>query len=145
MKILFCFFFACLILVQSPENKPKDTRRILEAWIETQNIGTDEAIRAFIDTYYSPALLNKMKNYKDHVSFYRQVISDFGTIQDIVYQIEKDTENSLKVQLLKEATLLIPTPSPEEILVVEIDLEPADPAYLKRGLGMGALICYIKR
>jgi hypothetical protein len=145
MKILLSFLFACLMPAHHPDDKPEDTRRILSAWVETQNTGTDEAIRSFIDSYYSPALLDKMKNYEDHVSFYKQVISDFGAIQDIVYQTEEDTDNSLKVQLLKEATPLIPEPSPEEILVIEIDLDPANPAYLRRGLGMGALICYIKR
>ena len=118
---------------------------MLDAWIETQNKGTDEAIRSFIDTYYSPAMLGKMKNYEDHLNFYKQVISEFGSIQKIVYITEKDTEHSLKVQLLQEATPLLPEPSPEEILVVEIDLDPENPAYLSRGLGMGALICYIKR
>lgn len=126
-------------------NTTDNTQRVLDAWIATQNEGTDKAVRAFIDTYYSPELLKKMKNYEDHVKFYKQIISEFGKIQDVVYETETDTAIKLKVQLLKEATPLVPEPGPEEILVVEVDLDPENKQYLRRGLGMGALICYIKR
>ena len=110
-----------------------------------QNLGTKPAVEHFIKNYYSPDVLQKMKNFDDHVNFYMTIIHDFGDIQDVIYKTEEDSNYSLKVQLLKKGTLLVPTPSPEEILVVEIDLDPENPKYLKRGLGMGALICYIKR
>ncbi len=122
-----------------------DTARVLKAWMVMQNDGSDKAIRRFIDGYYSPTLLEKMKNYESHVGFYKQIIGEFGAVQELVYQTETDSEFKLKVQLLKQGRALIPEPSPEEILVVEIDLDPKNPAFLSRGLGLGALVCYIKR
>lgn len=136
-----------LILLIGPaaENTSVETQRILDAWITTQNDGSDTAVRHFIDTYYSPEMLKKMKNYEAHVKFYKQIISEFGKVQKVIYETENDTDVKLKVQLLKEATPLVPEPTPEEILVVEIDLDPENKQYLSKGLGMGALICYIKR
>ena len=121
------------------------TYRILDAWIVTQNEGTEEAVTKFIKTYYAPELLSKIKNFEDHVNFYMTIIREFGDVQTTVYKTDKSAANKLKVQLLKKNSLLYPAPKPEEILVVEIDLDDKNRNYLKRGLGMGALICYIKR
>lgn len=145
MKAIISTILISLASVFGTANTTDDTQRILEAWVATQNEGTDKAVRAFIDTYYSPALLEEMKNYEDHANFYKQIISEFGKIQHVIYETETDTAIKLKVQLLKAATPLVPEPGPEEILVVEVDLDPENKQYLSRGLGMGALICYIKR
>ncbi len=145
MKTIIATILISLVNGFDTVNTTDDTQRILDAWIVTQNEGTDKAVRAFIDTYYSPELLEQMKNYEDHVKFYKQIISEFGKIQDVIYETENNTALALKVQLLKEATSLVPEPGPEDILVVEIDLDPDNKQYLRRGLGMGALICYIKR
>ena len=122
-----------------------NTKRLFEAWRKMHNTGTEQAAREFIKAYYAPDVLKKMKNMEDHVTFYMTMIHDFGDVQNIVYKTEESTEHRLKVQLLKKDALLFPEPSPEEILVVEIDLDPNDPNFLEKGLGMGALICYIKR
>ena len=137
----------CLLssLWLQPRSLSQDTQRVLEAWVATQNDGSEKAIRQFIDSYYSPAVLKGMKNYDDHVKFYQQVIAEFGQIQSHVFEVEVDEPHTLKVQLIKKGTPLVPSPGPEEVLVVEIDLDPEQPQYLKRGLGMGALICYLKR
>ncbi len=134
-----------MILVNWSFAENENTRRILDAWRKMHNAGTEQAVKSFIKEYYSPDLLSSMKNFDDHVNFYMTLIKDFGDIQETVYKTEESTKNRLKVQLLKEGSLLFPEPGPEEILVVEIDLDPENPRYLKRGLGMGALICYIKR
>lgn len=145
MKLITAILLVFWPLVERPSTDSAETERILKAWISTQNEGTDEAIREFINTYYSPGMLKKMKNYEDHVNFYRSIISDFGDLQEAVYKTESDQSHHLKVQLLKRITPLVPEPKPEEILVVQIDLDPEQPRYLSRGLGMGALVCYIKR
>lgn len=145
MKALVTILLVSFLTGFGPENGHDETKRILNAWIATQNEGTDAAVRNFIDTYYSPGLIERMKNYEDHVKFYKQIIHEFGKIQNVIYETEKDTDTKLKVQVLKEATPLVPEPGPEEILVIEIDLDPENKRYLSRGLGMGALVCYIKR
>ena len=144
MKVIATLFILLLPALKSPAVQP-DTQRLLNAWITMQNNGSDKAVRQFIDSYYSPDMLSKMKNYDSHVAFYKQIIQEFGKVQSTVYLTETDSEHKLKVQLIKEGRALVPEPSPEEILVVEIDLDPENPKYLSRGLGLGALICYIKR
>lgn len=145
MKTLATLVLISILSGFGPERASSDTQRILDAWIVTQNVGTDAAVRQFIDTYYSPELLKEMKNYEDHVKFYKQIISEFGKVQKVIYETETNTDLKLKVQLLKRATPLVPEPGPEEILVVEIDLDPENKKCLSKGLGMGALICYIRR
>lgn len=145
MKHLITILCLSLLLLSGKQEINEHTEAVLKAWIKTQNEGTDKAIIAFIDDYYSPEVLKKMKNKEDHLKFYRQVIDEFGALQDIVYEVMETSDNRLKVQLLKVGTTLTPTPTPEEILVVEIDLDPKNKKKMVRGLGMGALICYIKR
>lgn len=149
VKLLHMKYLLILSALMFFNNKPlrenTNTERVLKAWLEMQNTGTKPAVEHFIKNYYDPSLLKKMESLEDHVNFYMSMIHDFGNIQDIVYKTEEDSKYRLKVQLLKKGALLIPAPSPEEILVVEIDLDPENPKYLKRALGMGALICYIKR
>jgi hypothetical protein len=121
------------------------TQRIFDAWLEMHNTGTEKAVGEFINDFYAPSALKKMKNFDAHVNFYMTMINDFGEMQDVIFKTEESTENRLKVQLLKKGSLAYPEPTPEEILVVEIDLNPENPEFLEKGLGMGALICYIKR
>ncbi|NVJ45728.1 MAG: hypothetical protein HWE07_01330 [Cytophagia bacterium] len=141
MKVISLSLFILLFGIQ--KNDPK--KEILNDWIRTQNIGSSEAINQFIDQWFSPELLEKMENRDEHVAFYRQIIDEFGGIQNIVFKELESTDTKLKVQLLKKGYPLVPEPDPEDILVVEIDVQRDNPRYLARGLGMGALICYIKR
>lgn len=145
MKYLVTILFLSFYSGQEKQEINQHTEAVLKAWIKTQNEGTDKAIIAFIDDYYAPEVLKKMKNKEDHLKFYRQVIDEFGALQEIVYEVMHATDTSLKVQLLKVGTTLTPTPTPEEILVVEIDLDPKNKKKMVSALGMGALICYIKR
>lgn len=141
MKWLSIIMLVNLFLVQKPNTK----QEILNDWISTQNDGSNEAINAFIDTWFSPEMRQNMKNRDQHLAFYRQIIDEFGSVQDHVYEVMESTETKLKVQLIKKGQPLVPEPSPENILVVEIDIQKDKPQFLSRGLGMGALICYIKR
>ena len=141
----FTLFLSLLVLGSVAKPDESKTNQVLKAWMQMQNTGTDQAIRHFIDQYYSPKLLQKMKNYEAHVKFYKQIIDEFGPVQEFIYQTDEEGVYKLKVQLLKEGRTTIPEPSAEEILVVNIDLDPENPDYLVKGLGLGALVCYIKR
>tara|TARA_B100001989_G_C24271299_1_gene331799 strand:+ start:117 stop:533 length:417 start_codon:yes stop_codon:yes gene_type:complete len=132
-----------LSLLNFQETDPK--KEILKDWIATQNEGSNEAISQFIDQWFSPELKENMKNREEHIAFYRQIIDEFGDLQNLIYKEVESTDTRLKVELLKKGLPLVPEPSPEDILVVEIDVLKDNPRYLSRGLGMGALICYIKR
>ncbi len=122
-----------------------NTQRVLDALIAMQNDGSDESINEFIDEFFHPDLMREMTNKSAHVAFYRQIIDEFGNVESNIYKVEESTSTKLKVQLIKKGIAFIPEPSPNQILVVEIDLHKEETKYLARGLGMGALICYIKR
>ena len=112
------------------------TKRIFDAWLEMHNAGTEKVVGKFINDFYSPSVLKKMKNFDAHVNFYMTMINDFGEMQGVIFKTEESSENKLKVQLLKKGSLVYPEPTPEEILVVEIDLDPENPEFLEKGLGM---------
>jgi len=141
MKLIWIITLLSLSNLQEPDLK----KEILKDWIATQNDGSNEAINQFIDTWFSPEMREKMKNRDEHIAFYRQIIDEFGDMQDIIYKEVEYTDTRLKVELLKKGMPLVPEPSPEDILVVQIDVLKDNPRYLSRGLGMGALICYIKK
>lgn len=133
-----------VIMFVNPQNTdPK--KQILDDWIRTQNLGSNEAINEFIDQWFAPELLEKMENRDEHIAFYRQIIDEFGELQNLVFKEVESTETKLKVELIKKGYPLVPEPAPEDILVVEIDVQKNNLRYLSRGLGMGALICYIKK
>ena len=132
-----------VIFFNQQDSDPK--KKILEDWIRTQNIGSNKAINDFIDQWFAPELLDKMDNRDQHIAFYRQIIDEFGDLQNLVFREIESTETKLKVELLKKGYPLVPEPSPEDILVVEIDVQKDNPRYLSRGLGMGSLICYVKK
>lgn len=136
-----------LTLVPAPnqgELNPK-AEKVLKAWVDAQNQGSDAAVIEFIKTYYPESAYESKEKLGAHLNFCRQIIDEFGEIQADVYKVMVNKPKKLKVQLLKAGALAISQPSPEHILVVEIDLEESDGTKLSRGLGMGALICYIKR
>ncbi|MEC7752802.1 hypothetical protein [Roseivirga sp. UBA1976] len=141
MKIVVWLFLLMNSIWQQTDSK----NQILKDWIATQNQGSDKAINTFIDRWFSEELKAGITDRSKHVAFYRQIIDEFGEIQETVYEVMESTPTKLKVQLLKKNTPFLPEPSPENILVVEIDVQKNHPNRLARGLGMGALICYIKR
>ena len=83
---------------------------------------------------------------KDHVAFYKQIISEFGDLNRQIYYLVEETPHKLIVHLIKKDeninNLVI---DPEDILQVEIDLSPSNTNYMERGLGLGSLLCEQKR
>jgi len=118
---------------------------ILNKFIAANNSGTKESISQFIKETYEPNLYNKI-DLKEHTKFYAMISEDFGQLKTIVY--EKIEENPLRlvVYLIKKnENLLNKTINPAEILVVEMDLNEKNPKYLNRSLGLGALVCELKK
>lgn len=63
-----------------------------------------------------------------------------------VYEKIGDVEHRLVVHLVKRAeSVLNKHVAAEDRLVVKVDLSTKNPKYLSRGLGLGALVCEIKR
>ncbi len=119
----------------------KNQREILHKYITANNTGTDEAFHQFIKETYAPGIYEKII-IADHINFYKQIEHDFGDLKFEVYEKVDETPIRLVVYLIKEnANILDRTIDPSQVLVLEMDLLAQNPAYLSRGLGLGALIC----
>ena len=145
MKLMLFMMAVLIVPFSSKQDLNPKARAVLNAWISTQNEGSEAAVIDFIKLYYPKTAYSSQKKLKAHTDFCMQIVREFGNVQAGIYEVMENEPKKLKVQLLKAGTLAVTRPSPEDILVVEIDLEKRNGTRLERGLGMGALICYIKR
>jgi hypothetical protein len=118
---------------------------ILNKFIAANNAGTKEAIVQFIKETYAPSLYTKI-DLQEHLKFYTMISEDFGLLKLVAYEIIEEGPHKLIVHLIKEReSLQNKSINPSEILVVEIELDEKHPEFLKKGLGLGALICEAKK
>ncbi len=88
----------------------------------------------------------KKIDLQQHIEFYSMISKDFGQLKSIVYEKIEEKPLRLVVQLIKKGeSLSNKLINPAEILVVEIDLNQKNPIYLNRALGLGALVCELKK
>lgn len=141
-KLIILFIITTMTFAYSQNN---NSSTILHKFISANNLGTKEAFSKFIKESYDPNLYEKI-DLNQHIEFYAMIANDFGRLKPIVY--EKIEEKSLKlvVLLIKEnESLSNKLINPSEVLMVEIDLNQENPKYLDRALGLGALICELKK
>jgi len=118
---------------------------VLNKYIMANNTGTAEAFSQFIKETYNPQLLKKI-NVASHIDFYSMISRDFGQLKLAVYKKTAVSPTRLVVHLIKEnESLFNKNINPTEVLVVEMDFNKDEPAYLKKGIGVGALICDLKK
>ncbi len=141
--ILLYFFSLSMGYSQSTQQQA-----VLEKFLEMHWTGTEEAIAHFIKETYEPELYEKIK-LEDHIKFYATIIEEFGPLNPKIYQVKEEKENSVVVHLVKENQLLITPQSsqlnPADILVVSLEMSEKHPSFLKRGLGLGSLLCMQKK
>jgi hypothetical protein len=123
----------------------KDQLNILDNFIITHNDGSDDAIKQFIKDSYLPEIYATI-NLNDHIAFYKELINEFGDLNNQIYYLVEENPYKLVVHLIKKDqninNLVI---DPGGILQVEIDLSKTNPKYMKKGLGLGALLYDQKR
>lgn len=118
---------------------------ILSKFITANNSGAVEVISQFIKESYEPNLYEEI-DLQQHIEFYSMISEDFGRLKSIVYKIIEEKPLRLVVQLIKEEeNLLNKNIDPKEILMVEFDFNEKNPKLLNRALGLGALICELKK
>lgn len=145
MSKLMSVLCISLVITTTSLAQNRDAEAILDKFVKAHNTGEDKAVREFIRSSYHPTLLKTLDMSKQ-VAFYKQIIHEFGTLHSEVYHIVTDSEHKLIVHLIKEnESLLNREVDPAHVLVVEIDLHPENTKYLARGLGLGALICEIRK
>jgi len=134
-----------LITLSSSFLQNKEQLNILNKFIIANNDGSEEAIKQFIKDSYLPEIYATI-NLNDHVAFYKQIVNEFGDLNKQMYYLVEETPYKLIVHLIKKKedikNLAI---DPKDILQVEIDLSKTNPKYIERGLGLGSLLCELKR
>ncbi|MBL4905594.1 MAG: hypothetical protein JKZ00_06215 [Flavobacteriaceae bacterium] len=142
-KQLIILFAITIVTFTYSQNKNQLV--ILNKFIAANNAGTNEAISQFIKETYEPNFYKKI-NIKKHINFYATISKEFGQLKPLVYKKTEEKPLKLIVYLIKEnESILNKTINPAEILVVEMDLHEKNPKYLTYGLGLGALICELKK
>lgn len=145
--ILTIIAVALVTLSYSQSNKPQyyKQRTMLNKYILANNKGTEEAFSQFIKETYDPKLYKKI-NLKTHIDFYSMISKDFGRLKLEVYKKTEETTSRLVVHLIKESeSIFNKNINPTEVLVVEMDFNKNNPSYLKKGMGLGALVCELKK
>ena len=136
--VLGFFFLTCF-------SQNKEQQAILDKFISYHNDGTEKAIVEFVKETYNADLYAKIDLGK-HRTFYKQIANEFGPLNNQIYKIEFESRLKLIVHLIKEdESVLNRNIDPREILVVEIDVADNNSKYLSRGLGLGALVCEVRK
>jgi hypothetical protein len=118
---------------------------VLNKYIIANNVGTTEAFSKFIKDTYNPQLFNKI-NVKSHIDFYTMISKDFGRLKLEVYKKTEENPSRLVVHLIKDnESLFNKKINPAEVLVVEMDFNKNNASRLKKGMGLGALVCELKK
>lgn len=122
----------------SPKSLP-DTPpgRLALSWLAAHNAGDEVSLAAWIELSYAPKLLDRV-DVGEHVAFYQSIVGDFGELSPTPVAVPESSARRLVVHLRPVGVL---EPDPLTTLVVEVEVDPDDPAHLARALGLGALIC----
>ena len=150
--LLRCLVVTSLFMISGTQARAQDESmpstaagRHLEAWVVAHNSGHPSSLETWIRSAYSPEKLKSL-DLEAQVQFYSAVVGDFPKIHPKPYEVVIDKEHRAVIQFLDaELPLGVQDPDPTRVLVVEIDVDPAHPEYLARGLGLGALICETKK
>ena len=144
-KIICLFVVISTFSIYSCYSQSGEKYDILNKFIAMHNAGTQEAISQFIKETYHPDIYKKLDLSKQ-VKFYDYIINDFGQLNTMVYQQVEETVTKLIVHLIqRDESILNKNIDPANILVVEIDIDSKNTEYLSRGLGLGALVCSIRK
>lgn len=137
--------FLAITIVTFTYSQNRNQLEILNKFIAANNSGTYEAINQFIKETYEPDFYKKI-DVEEHIKFYTMISEDFGQLKTIVHEKIEEKPLRLVVYLIKDSESPInKNINPSEILVLEMDLSEKKATYLSRGLGLGALICEIKK
>lgn len=144
MKQIILFIFL-LFSFTSIQSQSKEQRKIITNYITAHNDGTSEAIIHFINQNYTPSYLKKI-DLNTHVNFYKNIIEEFDVLNFDIYKTVEQLPNRVVIHLIKEhESILTNHIEPTEILVLELDQAPNNSKFLEKGLGLGSLLCVLKK
>lgn len=144
MKQIILVLFL-LFSFTSIQSQSKEQRKIITNYITAHNNGTPQAIIHFIKQNYSPNYLKKI-DVDTHVDFYKNIIEEFGMLNFDIYKTVEQFPNRVVIHLIKEhASILTNHLEPTEILVLELDQDLNNSKFLEKGLGLGSLLCELRK
>ena len=140
---ILTFIAIAFVTLSYSQNSKQQT--VLNKYITANNVGTVEAFSQFIKETYNPQLLERI-NIKSHIDFYSMISEDFGQLKLEVYKKIEEKPSRLVVHLIKQReSLFNKNINPAEVLVIEMDFNKNEPSYLKKGIGLGSLVCELKK
>ncbi|GEM_PF-6213553 len=116
---------------------------LLTAWLKAHNTANRDSLGIFVKIHYSEKLLVKT-DFGKHVDFYSEATKMYGKLRAKPFRIEKNEKHSIIAWFLKEGLDLREASKPENVVVVEVDVDTEDTNSLRRGIGMAALICNLR-
>ncbi len=144
MRILLFAFFA-LLFSSNCLSQTKTQTTILNKFITAHNKGTEKAISTFIKDTYHPDVYKRI-NLQEHISFYNQIVNEFGPLNYVVYKTVKTTSDRYVVHLIKQGeNTNNQYIKPDDILVVKLDISKDNNRFMPHGLGLGSLTCELRK
>jgi len=145
LKIITLAFFLMQLNISAKEYKIPNTNhgKIAKMWVAMHNSQNKITTKDFITASYSKALLKKIK-LPDHITFYHDAAISFGPVDGTPLKIVENSDNRLVIHFAKKGLDYSKEISPENIFVIEIDMRQEEPEKLDRGLGLGALVCFLQ-
>lgn len=128
--------------LKSGESRKTSAQVMLDSWLKAHNSSSSDTLASWMKESYSPEMFDKF-NYESNLSFYVESTKMFGKLETVPIKIVKNEEFSLIVHLVEEGYELGKEDDGLHTIIVEIDIDPQQPAYLARGLGVGNLVCAI--
>lgn len=126
--------------VEIPETAPG---ALLQDWVRAHNDGTPATLTAWVEKSYGPKLLARV-DLEKHVAWYVEAVEMFGPLRPQPVRIERSSAETIIAHFQRADAPGDGVPDPNDIVVVELDVDPEDVRYLRRGLGLATLACEIR-
>ncbi len=117
--------------------------RLLASWLEAHNRGDGSSLETWLRRSFSDTRLANM-NVDRALAWYLESTRMFGKLAEKPYHVVEDEPHRLVVWFLDAELEETANPDPTKVIVVEVDVDPDDPAHLARGLGLGSLACELR-
>ena len=120
------------------------TGKVLKEWLKAHNSNDEKLLSEWMKKSFSPQILKRI-DFEKHLAWYVECTKMFGKLNEAPIKIVENKDNRFVVHFasvdLKGEKDLDPT----KIIVVKVDMDPAQPRFLAKGLGIGPLACEIRR
>jgi hypothetical protein len=117
--------------------------RLLYSWLKAHNSADADTIEMWMAHAYTDSALVAM-NFEAHLRFYVQSSQMFGELLPAPVAIVRNDSLDLTVHLVEKGYETAKELDPLHVVTVEISADPKHPDRLRKGIGLGNLVCAVK-